>query len=68
MTDPRACKMCPFLYPKFWLNMEEVLEWERLDRHLRLEGPLPKKSAPTYIRLDARHYFPPCDLERMGAA
>jgi hypothetical protein len=68
MTDPRACKVCPFLSWEDKLSMKDVLEWERLDRYLKIHGHLPKKSVPTYMRLYQNRYWPPCDLERMGAA
>lgn len=68
MIDLLACKVCPFLHPEASLSMKDVFEWARLDRHLKIHGNLPKKSVPTYMRLYQKRYWPPGDLERMGAA
>ena len=66
MTDPLACKVCPFLHPERWLSLGELYEFEKLDRHLQTNGKLPAQSVPKYLRLHQRRYFAPQSLPLKG--
>lgn len=68
MTHSLACKVCPFLRPYHWASLKDIAEFEALERFRLADGYLPRKALPRYRRLLALRYFPPCDLERMGAA
>jgi hypothetical protein len=60
----RDSRVCTDPFPFQHLSLKEAWEYERLSQALNLTG----RNAVRYAYLHERRYWPPCDLERMGAA